>query len=153
MEIIIENNTDFDFDNKYNKIVEDVFSATLNELGYNKSFSISVLVTNNEEIQYLNNKHRKINKPTDVLSFPQYEKDEIVNLKHSSNLFLGDIVLSMEKAISQSTDYNHSLEREVAFLITHSILHLLGYDHLNPHEEDQMFSLQECILSSIGLSR
>lgn len=148
MEIIIEH--DFDFEDKYNKLIKNVFLTTLKKLGYDENFSVSVLITNNQEIQYLNNKYRKINKPTDVLSFPQYEKDE---LKNASGLFLGDIVLSFEKAVSQSNEYNHSLEREIAFLTTHSILHLLGYDHLTTKDEEQMFLLQDSILNDIGLLR
>ena len=97
---------------------------------------ISIAFVNNEKIKELNNKFRNINEVTDVLSFPMDEE------------ILGDIIISAERALSQSKDYGHSFKREICFLFVHGLLHLLGYDHLSKEEEKEMFSLQEKILAN-----
>ena len=108
--------------------------------------SVSVLITDNEEIHELNLQYRQKDAPTDVLSFPLFDEDG--NLDEEE---LGDIVISLEKAQSQAEEYNHSLKREVAFLTAHSMLHLLGYDHENGEQE--MYVKQEEILNLLGITR
>lgn len=108
--------------------------------------NVSVLITDNEEIQALNREYRQKDSPTDVLSFPMFNEDGSLDCDE-----LGDIVISLEKAVQQSVEYGHSLKREVAFLTAHSMLHLLGYDHENGEQE--MFVKQEEILNLLGITR
>ena len=113
---------------------------------------VSVTYTDNEGIRELNAAHRNIDRPTDVLSFPLFEKEELSEA--SDGDALGDIVISLEKAREQANEYGHSFEREVAFLTVHSMLHLLGYDHeISEADEKEMFFRQEEILKTMGLLR
>lgn len=113
---------------------------------------VSVTFTDNEGIRELNAAHRNIDRPTDVLSFPLFEKEELQYAVDGDAL--GDIVISLEKAREQANEYGHSFEREVAFLTVHSMLHLLGYDHeISEEDEKEMFEKQEEILKTIGLNR
>lgn len=102
---------------------------------------VSFLVTRDEQIRRLNEKYRQIDKATDVLSFPSGER-----------VFLGDIAISLERAKEQAKEYNHSVEREIAFLTAHSMLHLMGYDHQTREEEEVMRSKQREILREAGYS-
>lgn len=105
---------------------------------------ISITFVNNDEIQTLNKTYRNIDKATDVLSFPF---DNSFNLPVE---VLGDIVISTEKAVSQAEEYDNTLNREIGFLITHGLLHLLGYDHQNPEDEKEMFDLQKSLLKDFS---
>ncbi len=120
----------------------------------------SVTLTDNESIKELNREHRGIDKATDVLSFPSIEyKNGEPQIQpgdmdpDSGQIFLGDIIISVEKAFEQAQSFAHSVERELTFLAVHGILHLLGYDHETENEEKLMFSLQEDILNEMGLFR
>lgn len=108
--------------------------------------NVSVLITDNEEIQGLNLEYRQKDAPTDVLSFPLFDEDGRLDDEE-----LGDIVISLERAKAQAEEYNHSLKREVAFLTAHSMLHLLGYDHENGEQE--MYIKQDEILNELGITR
>lgn len=113
---------------------------------------VDLTLTDNEMIRVLNRQHRLIDRPTDVLSFPQY--DDLKNMDEvDEDLMLGDIVISVEKAAEQAQEYGHSLERELCFLVVHSMLHLFGYDHMNPQDEEAMNELQEAILTEAGILR
>jgi probable rRNA maturation factor len=121
---------------------------------------ISIMLVDNEEIQDINREHRHIDKPTDVLSFPMADIAEGKLLSDTGDydmdenlLLLGDIIVSMEKAREQAEEYGHSLERELAFLTTHGIFHLLGYDHQQEEEEIRMLAKQEAVLEQMGLKR
>ncbi|MGN0577504.1 MAG: rRNA maturation RNase YbeY [Ruminiclostridium sp.] len=128
---------------------------TLYEEGYKGSFEVSVTFTDNRGIREINKEYRGIDKETDVLSFPATDAGESFTRSRETGCFiLGDIVLSLEKAVSQAQEYGHSFEREAAFLTVHSMLHLLGYDHVNSEEEErEMFGKQEIILEAMGISR
>ena len=108
--------------------------------------NVSILITDNEEIHGLNLEYRGKDAPTDVLSFPLFDEDGILDEEE-----LGDIVISLERALAQAEEYNHSLKREVAFLTAHSMLHLLGYDHENGEQE--MYVKQDEILNELGITR
>ena len=121
---------------------------------------VSVTFTDNEGIRELNKKFREMDKPTDVLSFPLFEggvpedMEEADEGEEKIKIPLGDIVISMEKALEQATEYGHSFEREVAFLCVHSVLHLLGYDHeLSEEDEKDMFRRQDEILEAANFKR
>ncbi len=115
---------------------------------------ITVTFTDDAEIKKLNTQHRQIEKSTDVLSFPLGENG-IYDTNPENNLkMLGDVVISVEHAMSQAKEYGHSLKREIAFLTVHSMLHLLGYDHVNGKEQEtQMREKEETVLKKLGITR
>jgi len=112
-----------------------------------KRFSYSIILTDSETIQTINRDYRKMDNPTDVISFAY--NDGISDLNGFSDE-IGDIFINLDYVSKQAKDYGHSEEREYLFLITHGILHLLGYDHQNPIDEKTMFDLQKEILSDIA---
>lgn len=121
---------------------------------------ISIMLVDNEEIREINREHRHIDKPTDVLSFPMVEITEGKLVSDTGDydmdenlLLLGDIIISLEKTQEQAVEYGHSLERELAFLVTHGMFHLLGYDHQQEEEEMRMLAKQEAVLEQMGLKR
>lgn len=116
-------------------------------------------MTDNEGIRQLNREQRGIDKPTDVLSFPLLDYSDGKPLIEAGDIdpdsgmvCLGDIIISVEKALEQADEYGHSREREFAFLAVHGTLHLLGYDHESKDDESIMFSMQESILDEMGLT-
>ncbi len=134
--------------------------ASLKYMEFRTDVEISVVLIDNEGIRDLNNMHRGIDRATDVLSFPMFEYDEdgdiiedYAEFNEMGELCLGDIVISLERAFEQAEEYGHSFEREVGFLCVHSMLHLLGYDHMTPEDEEEMFGYQRDILDEIGLTR
>lgn len=114
---------------------------------------VSVTIVDNEEIRKINNKFRNIDRATDVLSFPLIDFDNESLPDDGSKIYLGDIIISIERAKEQAKEYGHSIDREIGFLTAHSMLHLLGYDHMVPEEEKEMFAKQEEILNNLGLRR
>lgn len=128
---------------------------------------IGLQIVSEEEIRTLNRDYREIDRVTDVLSFPMLEYEEgempcerVERAKQegeadpeTEEVPLGDIIICQKRAKEQAAEYGHSFEREMAFLSVHSVLHLLGYDHMVPEEEKVMFSKQEEILNGIGLTR
>lgn len=136
-------------------LVKKVVDFALKEQEINEKSEISVTFTNNEGVKKINKEYRNINKETDVLSFPTVIDDEEFEINPSNGaLMVGDIVISVEKAKQQAIEFNHSLERELAFLTVHSVLHLLGYDHeISTDEEVIMLKRQEEILQKLGYSR
>ncbi|MDD3705953.1 MAG: rRNA maturation RNase YbeY [Clostridiaceae bacterium] len=121
-------------------------------------FEVSISFVGNEEMRSLNKEYRNIDKETDVLSFPLVEFiEEELNAEDENaeyieeEIALGDIVISMEKALEQSEEYGHSFNRELAFLLIHGMLHLLGYDHDEEASEGEMFDKQEEILKRLNL--
>lgn len=140
-------------------LIRKVINAALKYEKFPYDAEISVTLTDNASIHEMNREHRGVDRPTDVLSFPLYEADEIDDMYESEEvsdepIALGDIVISLEKAEEQAREYGHSMEREVAFLCVHSVLHLLGYDHeLGEKEEKEMFAKQEEILKNMNITR
>jgi probable rRNA maturation factor len=155
MSCLISYSVDPKTDSKnYQKIMLKIARSTFKELKIRPAFEVSVLITTNQMIKKLNLKYRKLNKPTDVLSFPAYSKQELIKLKASKQMSnLGDIVIAHQLAKSQAAEYGHSLKREISFLFVHGLLHLLGYDHNNKADEKKMFKLQDKILNSLGIRR
>lgn len=142
----IQNNQDkVDFTPELEETINIVIDKTF-EYEDVEPRSVSVLITDNEEIHKLNLEYRQKDAPTDVLSFPLFDEDGTLDEDE-----LGDIVISLERAKAQAEEYNHSLKREVAFLTAHSMLHLLGYDHENGEQE--MYVKQDEILNELGITR
>ena len=121
--------------------------------GFNEDFEVSVSFVDDKQIHELNKEHRNIDRPTDVLSFPAFTDEGFEVNPENDAIILGDIVISLEKAKAQSEEYGHSMKRETAFLIAHSLFHLLGYDHETPDEEKEMFGKQEKVLQRLGITR
>jgi probable rRNA maturation factor len=130
-----------------------VINEALFMMGVGPGCEVSVTLTDDEKIRKINSEHRNIDKATDVLSFPQYSAEEIDSFENEDNIILGDIVISAERARAQAKEYGHSYTREMAFLAVHSVLHLIGYDHMTEKEESEMTGLQKMILDSIGITR
>jgi probable rRNA maturation factor len=153
------------FDGDLEELITRAISSTLEYENFNKGWEVSVTITDNEDIREINNQYRNIDKATDVLSFPMlefeegYEEDGDIEVgiedinPESGGVVLGDIVVSLEKALEQSEEYGHSLERELAFLVVHSTLHLLGYDHIEEADKVIMRKKEEEILKAMKLER
>lgn len=165
LSIIINNNLEEEFNTEYEEIIRKVIAFSLDKEDCPYEVEVSVTITDNKEIKKINKEFRNLDKPTDVLSFPlidftkpshfeeiDEESDEWFDLD-TGELMLGDIIISMEKAVEQAQDFGHSLEREIGFLTAHSMLHLMGYDHIISKEEQIMNEKQEQILSEVGLKR
>lgn len=128
--------------------------AVLASEGFLNSAEISVSFVDNKEIRNLNKLYRNIDKPTDVLSFPLGENGSYDKNNETGAMLLGDVVISMETAVNQASNYGHSLEREIGFLTVHSVLHLLGYDHESSVlVASNMREREEAILEKLGISR
>lgn len=161
MSVLIDNRQNaVKVDEKLELLVTQVADKVLEYEGCEDEFEVSVSFVNDDEMKKLNLEYRGIDSTTDVLSFPMiefYEEDEEEDEEDAEyieeELALGDIVISMEKALAQAEEYGHSFERELAFLLVHGMLHLLGYDHENEQEEKAMFEKQEIILKEMKLNR
>lgn len=165
MHFFIENETDTTFEFDIDKIVESVVLEVLDTEGCPYEAQINVLLTDNEGIRSFNRDYRNIDKETDVLSFPNldfdtpgfYEIDEDMEAAYfdpeTGELVLGDIIISVEKVIEQAASYGHSNKREFAFLVAHSMLHLSGYDHMEPEEAKIMEEKQEMVLRKLNINR
>lgn len=154
----------FDFDHQ--EVAEMVVAQALEQEGCPYEASVEILITSDEEIHRLNKEHRGIDRPTDVLSFPmvdfetpaeyeflEEESSDFYFDPDSGELLLGDMVLSVPRIVAQAQEYGHSRKREYAFLIAHSMLHLLGYDHMEPEEAAVMERKQTEILDALKIYR
>lgn len=114
---------------------------------------VSLMFTDDETIHEMNREYRGIDRPTDVLSFALEEGEEEEIYGGPEENLLGDIIISVETATRQAEEYGHSVEREMAFLALHGMLHLLGYDHMEDEERQEMRAQEEAILASLGITR
>lgn len=134
-----------------NKVLEECFKTEKID-SYN--LYISVTLTNPEYIRKLNKEYRQIDKETDVLSFPMFEKDEIKSLENLEfEETLGDIVISVQRVEEQSKEYGHSFERELAYMVVHGFYHLMGEDHMNDEEKEIMRAKEENVLNKLNIVR
>jgi len=154
MTLLTDNRTDCDC-SQYEGLFEAVVKESLKSEGFDENFEVSLSIVDNNEIHAINKQFRHIDRPTDVLSFPQltFEEGEKAEKNEKGEVILGDIIISMERAKEQAAEYGHSVERELAFLTAHSMLHLCGYDHMTEPEEKIMFEKQEKILERLGITR
>ena len=143
---------------KYEEIISKVLNKCFEEenLPQNK-LSVSITLTDLKNIRNLNCKHRNIDKETDVLSFPMFEKEEI-DKKVAKNDFqiediLGDMVICIPKGEEQAEEYGHSFERELSYMVVHSFYHLMGYDHMEEEPKKEMRQKEEYILKQLGITR
>lgn len=142
----------------YEKTVKKVLKQCFKEEKLEHSnLYITITLTNPETIKEINREYRKIDKATDVLSFPMFEKDELEE-KLSINSFeheevLGDIVISIQKVEEQAEEYGHSFERELSYMVVHGFYHLMGYDHIKEEDKKKMRPKEEKILSKLKIVR
>ena len=146
------------------ELAETVIDAALDYVGCPYEAEVNLLLTMNEQIQEMNANFREIDCATDVLSFPMVdyevpgtfdfleERDDCFN-PETGELVLGDIVISKEKVVSQAEEFGHSLKREYAFLIAHSMLHLSGYDHMEEEERQEMERMQRELMEKLNILR
>ena len=144
-----------------NKEYEEIINKVLNECFKNEGLTklklyISITLTVPEEIQKINKEYRNIDKPTDVLSFPMFQKEELEKLMQSDypvEDVLGDIIISIPKVEEQAAEYGHSFERELAYMTVHGFYHLMGYDHISDNEKKEMRKKEDEILNKLHITR
>ncbi len=163
-------NVDFEFMGKYAGLDEEsckryiaICNDVMNRADYlldGSDFEVCIIFADNDVIQDINKEYRGMDRPTDVLSFPQFDLcdgegyiDEELLCPETGKAFLGDIVVSLDKAIEQAKEYGHDEEREVAFLVVHGFLHLLGFDHDTKEREELMLENAYRILNEAGYKR
>lgn len=155
MTVLFDNRYEGQFDEEFFQMIEKIALLSLEYEDFDTDCEISVSLVDNNEIKDINSRFRNIDSATDVLSFPQltFEEDEVCDVNENDEIILGDIIISVERAMEQAKEYGHSLKREIAFLTAHSMLHLLGYDHMVKEEEEVMFKKQKEILNIAGIPR
>ncbi|WP_103981281.1 rRNA maturation RNase YbeY [Helcococcus massiliensis] len=147
MDILINNeNEDIKISDSMLKKIEEALETALDLAGYGQDYEISISVVSPEEIRILNRDYRSVDKETDVLSFPLFERGQI-----PSSGMLGDIVISSQRVKEQAKEFNHSEEREFIYLSIHSLLHLLGYDHIEDDDRLEMRSKEKEIMKKLGI--
>lgn len=143
---------------EYEAIVKKVLTQCFKEEGLeNSKLYITITLTTPENIQKINKEYRNIDKATDVLSFPMFEKDEL-DEKIQRKAFehediLGDIIISIEKVEEQAKEYEHSFERELSYMLVHGFYHLMGYDHIKEEDKLMMRPKEEKILTDLKINR
>ena len=165
MHFFVENETDVNFDFDIEEVVQSVALEVLDSENCPYEAQVNVLLTDNAGIRQFNKEYRDIDRETDVLSFPNldfeepgfYEIDENMEASYfdpdSGELILGDIIISVDKVKEQAESFGHSLKREFAFLVAHSMLHLFGYDHEEIEEREIMEEKQREILQQLSITR
>lgn len=164
MTIDFENEQEQIFDFDFLEVAEQVINGVLNQEECPYEVEVSLVLTTDEEIHKTNKEFRNIDRPTDVLSFPMVdfaapaeydflEEDDSYFHPESGELMLGDIMISIPRAVEQAAEYGHSIKREYAFLIAHSVLHLLGYDHMNDEERIVMEEKQRQVMHTLKIAR
>lgn len=164
MTLQIDYETDREIGIEYEELAEKVVQKVLDMEGCPYDAQVNLVLTDNEEIQRVNTEFREIAAPTDVLSFPMIpfetpadyaivEEDQSYFDLDTDELLLGDIMISVDKVFAQAEEYGHSVTREFCFLVAHSMLHLLGYDHMTPEEAVVMENKQRTALDELGITR
>ena len=164
MTLTFENEQDFDLGFDPEEVAAAVINGVLDQEACPYEAEVELILTDPENIRTMNREHRNIDRETDVLSFPMIpfekpadysvidEKDEYFDLD-TDELLLGDVMISVDRVYSQAQEYGHSIEREFSFLFAHSMLHLLGYDHMTPEEAAVMEKKQAKALDDLGITR
>lgn len=165
MTFYVENETNQEFPFDTQELIRAVAEKVLDTENCPYEAQVNVLITDNEGIRMFNKEYRQIDKETDVLSFPNldyetpglFEIDEEREADYfdpdSGELILGDIILSGDRILEQAKEYGHSIKREFAFLVAHSMLHLCGYDHMEEAQAKVMEAKQAAVLEALGITR
>lgn len=139
------------FENNYEQDFTAIIEQALKTLGIEDDVEVSCVLVDDERIHEINREYRHIDRSTDVISFAMEDNDQFY--VEGMPRTLGDIFISVDHAKKQAEEYGHSLRREMCFLFTHGILHLLGYDHMTDEQEKEMFGLQDQILGALSIER
>lgn len=139
------------FENNYEQDFTAIIEQALKSLGIEDDVEVSCVLVDDERIHEINREYRHIDRSTDVISFAMEDNDQFY--VEGMPRTLGDIFISVDHAKKQAEEYGHSLRREMCFLFTHGILHLLGYDHMTDEQEKEMFGLQDQILGALSIER
>ena len=139
------------FENNYEQDFTAIIEQALKTLGIEDDVEVSCVLVDDERIHEINREYRHIDRSTDVISFAMEDNDQFY--VEGMPRTLGDIFISVDHAKKQAEEYGHSLRREMCFLFTHGILHLLGYDHMTDEQEKEMFGLQDKILGALSIER
>ena len=154
MDIVEINFLNIEENEEYTNILTKVMNKCFEQENLNdKNLYVNIVLTNPENIRKINNEHRNIDKETDVLSFPMFEKEELEKRKGLNQDVLGDIVISIEKVKEQSQEYGHSFERELAYMAVHGFYHLMGYDHIDETDKIIMREKEENILIKLEIRK
>ncbi|MBR2547714.1 MAG: rRNA maturation RNase YbeY [Eubacterium sp.] len=140
----------------YGETMRNALSVILRKEGIDpEGAEVSVSFVTPEEIQDLNRDYRDVDRVTDVLSFPQFDSvDDMIDMQEETGVAeLGDVVICMERASEQAEEFGHPLEREVIYLFVHSILHLLGYDHMEEEDKKEMRAREDEVMAELGITR
>ncbi|WP_041139605.1 rRNA maturation RNase YbeY [Beduini massiliensis] len=152
MELDIEMINELEMDlSEFEALFNEIALYTFDYLKIEEDIEFSVSIIDNDRIHEINREYRHIDRPTDVITFA-LEDEESPYVEGMPRL-LGDIFISYDKAVEQSQDYGHSIKRELCFLFTHGLLHLLGYDHMVEEDEKVMMALQDTILNNMDILR
>lgn len=136
--------------------ITDIFATALKETNNKNNMSVNITIVGEKTIKNLNREYRKVDRVTDVLSFPLNDEEDYVSQEFKLDQVctdLGDIVICLKKAKQQAQEYGHSEEREICFLALHGLLHLLGFDHMTKQQESEMFYIQEKVLKKNNIGR
>ena len=152
MNIAEINFLDIEEEKKYIDILNTVLKECfIQEKLEEKKLYVNIVLTNPENIRKINREYRNIDKETDVLSFPMFEKEELEKRKDLNEDILGDIVISIERVNEQAKEYGHSFEREFAYMAVHGFYHLMGYDHMEENDKKEMRQKEENILQKLKI--
>lgn len=143
----IVNKTNYNDLEKYYPLIKKYYKKTIETLKLKDSFDLSLIIVGPKKIKEINSKYRKIDKPTDVISFAMLDSGD--ELYDDGTIELGDIFINRDRVFSQAEEYGHSVKREFIFLFIHGLLHLLGYDHMKLSDEKKMFKLQDKIVGDL----
>lgn len=149
---------DIEENSKYEKTIKKVVEKCFEEEGISDSkLCLTVTLTNPENIRKINKEYRKIDKETDVLSFPMFEKQEldemIAKKQFEHEDVLGDIIISIARVEEQAKEYGHSFERELSYMVVHGFYHVMGYDHIKEEDKVKMRPKEENVLNKLGIRR
>lgn len=150
IDFVFDNEVD-NFENNYEQDFTAIIEQALKTLGIEDDVEVSCVLVDDERIHEINREYRHIDRSTDVISFAMEDNDQFY--VEGMPRTLGDIFISVDHAKKQAEEYGHSLRREMCFLFTHGILHLLGYDHMTDEQEKEMFGLQDEILGALSIER
>jgi probable rRNA maturation factor len=150
MTLEITNETDMILDQNLESLIQDAMSCVLRHESITADGEVSLLFVDNDKIQLLNKEYRGKDSITDVLSFPQYESIKNDGITDSF-VYLGDIVISLDQAKLQAAEFGHAIEREIVYLVVHSLLHLLGYDHMVDKDKTEMRAHEKVVLKELGI--
>lgn len=155
MQNIVQINYDgLEENSEYEETIEQVVQACFKEEKLNsKNLYINIILTTPAKIRSINKQYRNLDKETDVLSFPMFEKGEMFKIHTEIKEALGDIVISIERVQEQAKDYGHTFTRELSYMVVHGFYHLMGYDHIEEGDKKEMREKEEAILNKLNITR